>query len=151
MEHVVTIILALISSGAVVSLITHVFDIRKSRTEVEQLKQQVEAARIDDKIKIDEHIKKQLVEISETYRKEAEDRKLEISQLQSQNEELQKQIKELTIQINQVLSWISYDMLTYQKWLEKELVTLKPDIQLPEYRKPPKFVQEYLNDDTTTQ
>ena len=144
-----TIILALISSGAVVSLITHVFDIRKSRTEVEQLKQQVEAARIDDKIKIDEHIKKQLMEISETYRKEAEDRKLEISQLQSQNEELQKQIKDLTIQINQVLSWISYDMLTYQKWLEKELVTLKPDIQLPEYRNPPKFVQESLTDTTT--
>lgn len=144
MDHIITIILALISSGALVSFITHVFDRKRSNAEVEQLRQQIDAARTDDKIKIDEYIKKQLMEITESYRKEAEDRRIELSQLKAQNDDLQKQIGELTSQINQVLTWISYDMLTYQDWLERELTDAKPGIKLPEYRRPPKFVRDFV-------
>jgi hypothetical protein len=144
MDHIITIILALISSGALVSFITHVFDRKRSNAEVEQLRQQIDAARTDDKIKIDDYIKKQLMEITESYKRESEDRKAEIAQLQSQNEELQKQVCELTTQINQVLSWIYYDMLGYQKWLEKELTDARPDIDLPKYHKPPRFVRDFV-------
>lgn len=144
MDHIITIILALISSGALVSFITHVFDRKRSNAEVEQLRQQIDAARTDDKIKIDDYIKKQLMEITESYKRESEDRKAEITQLKAQNDDLQKQIGELTSQINQVLTWISYDMLTYQDWLEKELTDAKPGIKLPEYRRPPKFVRDFV-------
>ena len=75
LEHILTIILALISSGALVSIITHFFDRKRSNAEVEQLRQQIDAARTDDKIKIDDYIKKQLMEITESYKHEAEDRK----------------------------------------------------------------------------
>jgi peptidoglycan hydrolase CwlO-like protein len=87
------------------------------------------------------------MEITETYREEAEDRRKEISELRQQNEELQKQISTLTKQIDQVMSWISYDVFGYQKWLERELKSAKPDIQLPKYRNPPKFVEAYLQTD----
>jgi len=144
MENIVTIVLAFISSGAAVSLITHFFDRRKSNAEVEQLRQQITEAETDNKIKVNDYLKKQLMEITETYRKEAEDRRNEISELRKQNEELQKQISTLTKQIDQVMSWISYDVFGYQKWLERELKDAKPDIQLPKYRNPPKFVEAYL-------
>lgn len=144
MENIVTIILAFISSGAAVSLITRFFDRRKSIAEVEQLRQQIAEAETDNKIKVDDYLKKQLMEITETYREEAEDRRKEISELRQQNEELQNQISTLTKQIDQVMSWISYDVFGYQKWLERELKSAKPDIQLPKYRNPPKFVEAYL-------
>ena len=144
MENIVTIILAFISSGAAVSLITRFFDRRKSIAEVEQLRQQIAEAETDNKIKVNDYLKKQLMEITETYREEAEDRRKEISELRQQNEELQKQISTLTKQIDQVMSWISYDVFGYQKWLERELKSAKPDIQLPKYRNPPKFVEAYL-------
>ena len=144
MEHVVTIVLAFISSGALVSFITHMFDRKKSNAEVEQLRQQIEADRAETQIRIDDYIRDQLINLTETHKKEAEQRREEIAQLQKQNDALQKQVTELTTQINQVLSWISYDMLSYQRWLETELTKLNPDIDLPEYRKPPKFVSDYL-------
>ena len=151
MENIVTIILAFISSGAAVSLITRFFDRRKSIAEVEQLRQQIAEAETDNKIKVNDYLKKQLMEITETYREEAEDRRKEISELRQQNEELQKQISTLTKQIDQVMSWISYDVFGYQKWLERELKSAKPDIQLPKYRNPPKFVEAYLQTDVQSE
>jgi chromosome segregation ATPase len=151
MENIVTIVLAFISSGAAVSLITRFFDRRKSNTEVEQLRQQIAEAETDNKIKVNDYLKKQLMEITETYREEAEDRRKEISELRQQNEELQKQISTLTKQIDQVMSWISYDVFGYQKWLERELKSAKPDIQLPKYRNPPKFVEAYLQTDVQSE
>ena len=145
MENAVTIILAFISSGALVSLITHMFDRRKSLAEVEELRQQIEANRADTKIRIDEYIRDQLINLTETHKKESEERRQEITELQHQNDLLQKQVSELTSQINQVLSWISYDMLAYQRWLETELGKVNPNIDLPKYRKPPKFVEEHLH------
>lgn len=144
MEHVVTIILAVISSGALVSLITHIFDRKKTMVEVEQLRQQVETNRAETQIRIDDYIKDQLIHLTETHKKESEERREEITKLQIQNDVLQKQVTELTTQINQVLSWISYDMLTHQRWLENELRKSNPELDIPEYRKPPKFVETYL-------
>ena len=144
MENITTIILAIISSGALVSLITHIFDRKKSQAEVEKLRQEIENSRADTRIKIDEYIKQQLIQLTETHKRESEDRREEIAELQRQNDALQKQVSELTGQISQVLSWISFDMISYQKWLESELTKINPDIDLPEYRKPPKFVREYI-------
>lgn len=144
MDDIMTIILAVISSGALVSLITHIFDRKKSEAEVEQLRQEIENHRADTQIKIDEYIKNQLINLTETHKRESEERHQEIIELQHQNDLLQKQVTSLNNQIHQVLSWISYDMLSYQRWLETELTKLNPDIELPEYRRPPKFVQEHL-------
>ena len=145
MDNIVTIILAVISSGALVSFITHIFERKRSNAEVEKLRQEIEDSRADTQIKVDEYIKEQLINLTETHRKESESRREEIAELQRQNDALQKQVSELTTQISQVLSWISYDMMSYQKWLETELTKLNPAIELPTYRKPPKFVRDYIN------
>jgi hypothetical protein len=65
-------------------------------------------------------------------------------QLMQQVDEFHKQINELNTQIDQFMSWFAYDMMGYQTWIEKELLKSNPNVQLPSYRKPPKFVQEYL-------
>lgn len=153
MENLTQIIIAIISSGVVTAVVTHFLGQRKYKAEIEGMKQQIEAARTDNQIKIDEHIQAQFMEIANSYKAETEARKKELEDLRAQNAELvkqvndfQKQINDLEVQINQLMSWVAYDMMRYQSWMETELLKVKPDIVFPEYGKPPKFVQKYLEE-----
>lgn len=151
MDNILELIIAILGSGTVATIITHVMNKRKYSAEVDELRQQIDAARTDDRIKIDEHIQSQFMEIAESYKLEIAERKKEMDELRKQNVELlqqvnefSKQINDLNTQIDQFMSWFAYDMMGYQTWIEKELLKSNPGVQLPSYRKPPKFVQEYL-------
>lgn len=151
MDNILELIIAILGSGTVATIVTHVMNKRKYSAEVDELRQQIDAARTDDRIKIDEHIQSQFMEIAESYKREIEERKKEMDELRKQNvqlmqqvDEFHKQINELNTQIDQFMSWFAYDMMGYQTWIEKELLKSNPGVQLPSYRKPPKFVQEYL-------
>lgn len=151
MNNILELIVAILGSGTVATIITHVMNKRKYSAEVDELRQQIDAARTDDRIKIDEHIQSQFMEIAESYKLEIAERKKEMDELRKQNVELlnqvnefNKQINELNTQIDQFMSWFAYDMMGYLSWIEKELLKSNPGVQLPSYRKPPKFVQEYL-------
>jgi hypothetical protein len=36
--------------------------------------------------------------------------------------------------------------MRYQEWLETELLKRDPNIQFPKFRKPPKFVQKFMDE-----
>ena len=151
MDNILELIIAILGSGTVATIITHIMNKRKYSAEVDELRQQIDAARTDDRIKIDEHIQSQFMEIAESYKLEIAERKKEMDELRKQNVELlqqvnefSKQINDLNTQIDQFMSWFAYDMMGYLSWIEKELLKSNPGVQLPSYRKPPKFVQEYL-------
>ena len=152
MNNILELIIAILGSGTVASIVTHLMNKRKYSAEVDELRQQIDAARTDDRIKIDEHIQSQFMEIAESYKLEISERKKEMDELRKQNVELlnqvnefHKQINELNTQLDQFMSWFAYDVMGYQSWIEKELLKSNPNVQLPSYRKPPKFVQEYLD------
>ena len=151
MEHIVEIIIAVIGSGSLSALITGILGRRKYRTEVDALKQDIEAAKTDNQIKLDEHIKLQFMEITNSYKEATKNIKAELVEAQRQNTELigkinhcQIELGAISVKITQLMSWCTYDMLHYQHWIETELKRLKPDIEFPEHRKPPKFLQEYI-------
>lgn len=145
-ELVVTLVVAIIGSGGISSVVTTILSARKHRAEADQLRQQIEESRADTKIKIDEHFQNQMIELTQTYQKEFENYRKEIEDLRLQNTALKNQVNELSNQINQLMSWVVYDSMRYQEWLEQELVKARPDILFPEFRKPPKFVQHYMDD-----
>ena len=156
MDKIVEIILAIIGSGVLGTIVTYFVSKKKYAAEVDSLRQQIETARTDDKIKIDEHIQSQFMEIAESYKNETLKIKQELEEARRQNAELikelqvcQQQIGNMDTRLNQLMGWVAYDMLHYQKWIEKELLKAKPEIEFPEYRKPPKFVQEYLNNSSS--
>jgi predicted nuclease with TOPRIM domain len=151
-ENIVQIVLAVIGSGVLTSIVTAFIGKRKYDAEVDELRQQIEAANTDNQIKIDEHIQAQFMELAETYKAETAARKQEMEELRRQNNELidqqnqfRTQITDLENQIHKLMTWVTYDMLSYQSELEQELLRLNPDVKLPSYRKPPKFVQEFIN------
>ena len=90
-----------------------------------------------------------MLELSDTYKKEFESRTEELKELRQQNELLEQRLKQqvgnLETQINQLMSWVVYDSMRYQEWLEKELLAREPNIQFPKFRKPPKFVQQFMD------
>ena len=146
-EQITTLIVAVIGSGGLSSVIASLLSAKKHRVETDQLRQQIQDAEANTKIKIDEHIHKQMLEITDTYKKEFENRSNEIDELRKQNELLTKQVKDLNSQIDQLMSWVVYDSMRYQEWLERELLQRDPTIQFPNFRKPPKFVQKYMDQD----
>lgn len=147
-ETITTLIVAIIGSGGISSVIASFLSAKRHKAEVEQLRQQIQDAEADTKIKIDEHIHQQMLSITETYKHEFDNRNDEIKQLREQNEALSKQVRDLNDQINQLMSWVVYDSMRYQEWLEHELLQRQPDIQFPKFRKPPKFVQNFMNKDS---
>lgn len=146
-EQVVALIVAVLGSGGLSSIVTNVMSTKRHKAETDQLRQQIEDSRADTKIKLDEHIQKQMMELSDTYKKQFDDRNAEIKELHKQNELLKKQVDDLSNQINQLMSWVVYDSMRYQEWLERELLQQNPNIQFPNFRKPPKFVQKYMDQD----
>ena len=146
-EQITALIIAVLGSGGVGSVIASIFQRKKNAAEIEQLRQQVSAAEADTKIKIDDHIQQRMLELSDTYKKEFESRTEELKELRTQNDLLKQQVTDLQSQINQLMSWVVYDSMRYQEWLEKELLAREPNIQFPKFRKPPKFVQRFMDED----
>ena len=145
---ITAIIIAIVSSGGISSVIASLLAARKHKIEMEQLKQQVEDDKTDTKIKIDEHVQKQMLELNNAYKQEFEERRKELDQLHENNSNLKKQVDILSTQISQLMSWVVYDSMRYQEWLEAELLKRDPEIQFPNFRKPPKFVYDYLSDES---
>lgn len=146
-EQIAALLVAIIGSGGLSSIVTTVMTSKRHKAETDQLRQQIEDSRVDTKIKLDEHIQKQMMELSDTYRKQFDDRNAEIRELHKQNELMKKQVEDLSNQINQLMSWVVYDSMRYQEWLERELLQKEPGIQFPNFRKPPKFVQRFMDGD----
>lgn len=145
---IVALIVAIVGSGGISSGIATLLAARKHKVEIEQLRQQVEDSKADTKIKIDEHVQKQMIELNNTYKQEFEERRKELDQLHENNVHLKQQVETLSSQISQLMSWVVYDSMRYQEWLEDELVKRDPKIVFPTFRKPPKFVEEYLTNET---
>lgn len=146
-EQITALIIAVLGSGGAGSVVASILQRKKNVAEIEQLKQQIADSEADTKIKIDDHIQKRMIELSDTYKKEFESRTEELKELRTQNDLLKQQVTNLESQINQLMSWVVYDSMRYQEWLEKELLSRAPDIQFPKFRKPPKFVQRFMDED----
>ena len=144
---ITALIVAIVGSGGISSAIATLLAARKHKVEIEQLRQQVEDSKADTKIKIDEHVQKQMIELNNTYKQEFEERRKELDQLHENNVHLKQQVETLSSQISQLMSWVVYDSMRYQEWLEDELVKRDPKIVFPTFRKPPKFVEEYLTNE----
>lgn len=128
----ITIITAVLGTGGIASAIVALFSIRKYKAEARVLEQQAEASRLETEQKMNEYIRTQLKELSETYRRESDD-------LRKQNRELNDKITTLNDRLNQLLSWIVTDNNAYRTWLENELLKLKPDIEFPKCKPAPGF------------
>jgi LAS superfamily LD-carboxypeptidase LdcB len=145
-QQITTLIIAALGSGGLSSIVTGLLSHRKNVVEIEQLKQQISDNEADTQIKLNDHIQKQMMELSETYKHEFENRTEEIKELRKQNELLKTRVSDLSNQINQLMTWVAYDSMRYQEWLEAELLKRDPNIQFPKFRKPPKFVQKFMDE-----
>ena len=145
-QQITALIIAVLGSGGLSTLITSLMSRKKNATEIEQLRQQISDNEASTKIKMDEHIQKQMLELSTTYKHEFESRTTEIRELRKQNDLLKQQVSNLETQINQLMTWVAYDSMRYQEWLETELLKRDPDIRFPKFRKPPKFVQKFMDE-----
>jgi len=145
-SQITALIIAVLGSGGLSTLITSLMSRKKNATEIEQLRQQISDNEASTKIKMDEHIQKQMLELSTTYKHEFESRTTEIKELRKQNDLLKQQVSNLETQINQLMTWVAYDSMRYQEWLETELLKRDPDIRFPKFRKPPKFVQKFMDE-----
>lgn len=129
---VVSIISAIIGTGGIGAAIVAIFSIRKYKAEALVLEQQVESSRSESEQKINEYIRTQLKELSDTHRHESDE-------LRKQNNELNEKIAVLNDRINQLMNWIVVDNNTYRTWLENELLKLEPNIKFPKCRPAPGF------------
>ena len=144
-EIVVAIVGGLLGTGGIASLLVAIFSMRKYQAEAKVLEQQAEAARNETEQKMNEYIRSQLKELSETHKQESDE-------LRKQNKELKDNIGLLTDRINQLMSWIITDNNIYRTWLENELKKRDPDIEFPRCKPAPGFVETDLtisNDSTT--
>lgn len=135
---IVTIISAIVGTGGIASIIIALFSIRKYKAEALQIEQQTEMARRESEQKMNEYIRAQLKELSDTHKKESDE-------LRKQNKELSDEIVNLNNKVNQLMSWIVGENLTYRSWLENELRKLKPDIKFPKCQPAPGFTDFHLN------
>lgn len=131
-EMIAMIISAVLGSGGIASAIVAFLSARKYRAEAALLEQQVETAHKESEQKLNEYIRTQLKELSETHKKESEE-------LRKQNKELSERVNVLTNRINQMMHWIVGDNNAYRTWLESELRKLKPDIVFPKCKPAPGF------------
>ncbi len=138
-QVVTTIISVVIGSGGIASAIVALLSVRKYKAEAKVLEQQADTNRLETEQKMNEYIRTQLKELSETHKQESDE-------LRKQNKELSEKINVLNDRINQLMNWIIVDNNSYRSWLENELLKLKPDIEFPKCKPAPSFVNE--TDDT---
>ena len=134
-QVVTTIISVVIGSGGIASAIVALLSVRKYKAEAKVLEQQADTNRLETEQKMNEYIRTQLKELSETHKQESDE-------LRKQNKELSEKINVLNDRINQLMHWIIVDNNSYRSWLENELLKLKPDIEFPKCKPAPSFIHE---------
>ena len=143
-EIVITVISAVLGSGGIASAIVSFFSVRKYKAEAALIEQQAETAHEETEQKLNEYIRTQLKELSETHKKESEE-------LREQNKELSERVNVLTRRINQMMLWIVGDNNAYRTWLESELRKLKPDIVFPRCKPAPGFASYESSDNNDSE
>ena len=131
-EIITTIVSLLVGTGGVASLLVAIFSLRKYKAEAKVIEQEAESARTETEQKMNEYIRSQLKELSETHKQESDE-------LRKQNKELKDNIDILNDRINRLISWIVTDNNTYRTWLENELKKRDPDIEFPRCKPAPGF------------
>lgn len=126
-NHIITILGAVIGSGGIAAVITALVSVKKYKAEAYSIRQQADNDRRESENRMNESIRKQIMEISNIHKKESDE-------LRAQNAELSHQIEQLNNKIHELIEWAVYDNAKYRAWLENELVKLKPDIEFPECR-----------------
>lgn len=142
-ELVLAIVSAVIGSGGIASAIAALVSVRKYKAEAQILEQQVDTNRQETEQKVNEYIRTQLKELSDTHRAESDE-------LRKQNKELGEKITVLNTRINQLMNWIIVDNNSYRSWLENELLKLKPDIEFPKCKPAPGFMNNSEADGNTS-
>lgn len=133
MKDIVTLLMAIIGSGGLCSVITVFFSRRKFAAEARML--EINAEKERDKAKRDhmDYIREQLIEITETHKRESE--------------ELRNRVSSLENRINNLMEWVITDDSSYRAWLENELKKYNPDIEFPKCKPAPGF--ENFNTDAS--
>lgn len=131
-QVVIAIITSIVGSGGIAAAITAFLSAKKYKAEADMIEQQSESARTESEQKMNEYIRSQLKELSETHKQESDE-------LRRQNRELSDRISDLNDKINQLMTWVVVDNNSYRNWLENELRKLKPDIEFPKCRPAPGF------------
>ena len=134
-QVVSTIVSVIIGSGGIASAIVALLSVRKYKAEAKVLEQQADTNHQETEQKINEYIRTQLKELSDTHRAESDE-------LRKQNRELNDKITTLNDRINQLMQWIIVDNNSYRSWLENELLKLKPDIEFPKCKPAPGFMDD---------
>lgn len=135
-QLIATIISAVIGSGGIASAIVALLSVKKYKAEAAILEQQAETNRRETEQKMNDYIRNQLKELSDTHRQESDE-------LRKQNRELNEKISVLNDRINQLMAWIVKDNNSYRTWLENELIKLKPDIEFPKCKPAPGFSEDH--------
>lgn len=139
-QMIITIITAIVGSGGIGAVVTAFVSAKKHRAEASILEQQVESSRKETEQKMNDYIRIQLKELSETHKQESDE-------LRRQNRELGNKIADLNNRINELMRWIVMDNDSYRNWLENELRKLKPDIEFPKCRPAPGFTTNDSDDE----
>ena len=139
MKDIITLLIAVLGSGGLCSLVTAFMSRRKYKAEAAMVEADVEEKRKAAEREHMEYINKQLKDITETHKREAEESR-------ALNRELNKRVGELESRLNKLMEWIVIDNNTHISWLETELKKYNPDVVIPPCRPAPGF--EDLASDT---
>lgn len=132
MEHIVTVIIAIFGSGGLCSIITALLSRRKYKAEALIIEADAEEKRKKAERENMDYIHEQFKEITETYKRQAEE------QLRV-NSELSERVRTLENRINKLMEWVINDDGSYRAWLENELKKYDPDIEFPKCKPAPGF------------
>lgn len=132
MEHIVSIVAAILGTGGITAVITALLSARKYRADARAVEQETDAARKRFESEMTEKLNRQFMELAEIHRKEYDAQRLQTKLLETQ-------VTDLKDYINQLVSWIMTDNASYRNFLETKITQLVPDFEFPKTTPFPRF------------
>lgn len=132
MEHVLSIIAAILGTGGITAVITALLSARKYRAEARAMEQQTDAARKSFENEMTEKLNRQFMELAEIHKREYDAQRIQTKLLETQ-------VADLKDYINQLVSWIMTDNASYRNFLETKITQLVPDFEFPKTTPFPRF------------
>lgn len=111
---------AILGTGGITAVITSILSARKYRAEAAKIEQETEQ-------RTHEYIRSQIIELSETHKRESEE-------LRRQNKDLNNKINELNDKLRELMIWVVNENYAHISFLKDKIREFDPDFVFPEMK-----------------
>ncbi len=116
----VAVLGAILGTGGITAVITSILSARKYRAEAAKIEQETEQ-------RTHEYIRSQIIELSETHKRESEE-------LRRQNKDLNNKINELNDKLRELMIWVMNENYAHISFLKDKIREFDPDFVFPEMK-----------------